>query len=354
MFRLCCILIFATAFVRSAEDPFELDAEDDTFLSADHTGRPAGRGTQPEMQLYGRTDHTLYRALIKFDLKKAPPGFKSAVLRLTCWNAHWGQKGTSFLRCHAVTSSWDQEDASWDQRQGKQAWKNVGGDWEPKALAASLFSGPLGGEKNRTFEFDITPAARAWQAQPGQNYGVVVMVEKGCSAELRFRSREAADAAEKPKLMLYYQKEATRDSFSLKPENIPPFEPYNPDAPSVSHGNRPDTVNIGDAVELKFSASGAKSPYVFSLASQPIPGMSLSPDGTLKGKPRKAGTFVLGVACTASNGKKATDWQRWVVVDPNAKPAAPPPAKKDEPAADEKKPAAPEKKPDAPKGPAEE
>jgi len=353
--QICAILLLAAGTLRAADDPVELDADDDTFLSSDHTGKPAGRGLNAEMQLYGRSDPTLYRALIKFDLKRAAPGFRSAVLRVTCWNAHWPQAGSAFVRCHAVTSAWDQGDASWDQRQGKSAWKNPGGDWDPKGLAASVFSGPLGGEKIRTFDFDVTNAARAWQGQPGQNYGVVLMIEKGCTAELRLRSKEFTDAAQRPKLLLYYQKEAARDSFSLKPENIPPFEPYNPDAPVVQLGNKPDTVNIGDAVEVKFNASGAKGPYAFSLASQPIPGLSLSPDGTLKGKPSKAGTFVLGVACTASNAKKSTDWQRWVIVDPNAKPPTPPSAKKDDPvAADARKPAAAEKKPDAPKGPADE
>jgi hypothetical protein len=328
----------------AADDPIELDAAEDTFLSSDHTGRPAGRGDKDEMQLYGRADATAYRAMIKFDLKSAPPGFKTALLRVTCWNAHWTGKGSAFVRCHPVTSAWVESEASWDQRTGAAKWKCPGGDWDPKALCASTFFGPLGGARMRTFDFDLTTAARAWQAQPGQNYGVVLMVEKGCTAEMRFRSSEAADGAQKPKLLLYYQKPGPRDSFMLSTENVPPCEPFNPEAPVVQVNGKPATLNLGEQFETKFSASGAKEPYMFSAATAAIPGLSLSPDGTLKGKPSKAGSFIFGVACTSSNGKKATDWQRWIVVDPNAKPPVVA-AKDEEP---KKADAAPEKKVEKP------
>src|SRR6185503_19315343 len=65
-------------------------------------------------------------------------------------------------------------------------------------------------------------------------------------------------------------------------------------------------------------------PNVFSAAGGPVPGLSIQADGTWKGKPSKAGVFVVGIACVASNGKKATDWRRVVVLDPNAAPPKPP------------------------------
>ena len=112
--------------------------------------------------------------------------------------------------------------------------------------------------------------------------------------------------------------------FAIIPgDQLPPYDPYDPAAPAVTVRSHSE-LKVNDAVETKYVASGAKEPYTFVLASSPIPGMNLAPDGTMKGKPNKAGAYIVGVTCVASNNKKYTQWDRWIVTDPNApKPAAP-------------------------------
>lgn len=336
------ILISSTAPVFAADDPVELEPSDDTWLTPDTTGKTGGRGEREEMQIYGKDDNTMNRALIKFDIKKVAPGFRSAILRITAFNAAYSDTRTSFMRCHAVSNAWNQESASWDMRSGGLKWAHLGGDWDPKPICGYAFTGPIGGGGDRDFYFDLTEQVRQWQAQPNKNEGVVIMLEKGCKAEIRIRSKENPAAGQRPKLRLFYQKEASKIAMVLPGDQIPPMEPPDPAAPSVSLNAKTEGLKVGEAFEAKYNASGAKDPYVFAIASQPVPGLNLTPDGTLKGKPSKAGAFIVGVTCTASNGKKATEWERWFVIDPNAappKPPTPPPAAKDGPKPpDDKKP----------------
>ncbi|MBI3829681.1 MAG: DNRLRE domain-containing protein [Planctomycetes bacterium] len=338
-------LVIGASTAHAADDPVEIEPTDDTWLSQEHTGKPAGRGTRDEMQLYGTGDEKTNRALLKFDLKTAPGGFRAAILQITCYNGQYTSSATSYLSCHAIARPWNQDNASWDQSAGGGNWTNPGGTWDPKPAAACRIYGPMGGEKPRAFVFDLTALARQWQAQPNVNYGVAIMLEKSCNAELRIRSKEHNVADQRPKLRLYYRGDPDKSAMALPPAEVPPFEPYDPLAPSVRLNAQVDALKLGQDFEVKFSASGAKEPYVFSAAGPPVPGLSLQADGTWKGKPSKAGVFVVGIACTASNGKRATDWRRVVVVDPNAAPPKPPDAEaqktKSEPPADAAKTAKP-------------
>jgi hypothetical protein len=321
------VFLVVPALLRAADDPVEVEPCDDTWLSSEHTGRPAGRGEAPEMQIYGKTTNLTNRALLKFNLKSVPGGVRCAILRMTCYNAHYPVNASTFLRAHPITTQWDQENASWDMRLGKGTWNHPGGDFDAKGVSGSLVMGPLGGARDRTYDFELTGLVQQWQAQPNMNQGVAIMLEKGCTAEMRFRSKEFDNAAARPKLLLYYQKTPMKDAFILPPSGVPPYEPYDPAAPDVQLNNKP-SLKIGEDVSVKFSASGAKDPYVFSLASSFVPGLSLAPDGTVTGKPTKAGVFVFGVNCVAGNGKRGSNWCRWAVIDPNEKP--PVAAKKDD------------------------
>lgn len=319
-------ITFASAWtVHAADDPVEIEPTDDTWLSQEHTGKPAGRGTRDELQLYGTGDEKTNRLLFKFDLKAAPGGFRAAILRLTCYNGHYASNETTYLHAHAITKPWNQDHASWDQSTGGGVWTNPGGTWDPKPAGGTRIYGPLGGEKLRYYDIDVSALARQWQAQPNLNFGVAVMLEKSCTAEMRFRSKDHNVAGQRPKLRLYYRGDPDKSGMTIPASEVPPFEPYDPQAPAVKLSAVTGALKLGEAFEARFSGSGAKEPYAFSAAGPPVPGMTLQGDGAWKGKPSKAGVFVLGVACASGNGKKTTDWRRVVVIDPNAVPPKPPP-----------------------------
>ena len=332
-------LVAVAASLRAADDPVEVDASDDTWLSSDYTGKAQKRGSVEEMQIYGKTDDTANRGIIKFDLKKAPAGFKSAILRVTAYNFAFSENRTTYLRCHPLLTAWTEESATWDIRSGKMTWQHPGGDFDPKPLSGYSFTGPLGGGAPRDLYFDVTAAAQNWQAQPGKNEGVAIFLQEGCTAEIRVRTHEFATEMQRPKLLLYYQKPAQKMAAIIPGDQLPPYEPLDPAAPSVNLSNHGE-LKVNEAFETKYSASGAKDPYTYVLASPAVPGLNLTPDGVMKGKPSRAGAYIVGVTCMASNNKKSTLWERFVVVDPNAPAPKPPVAVADKPKDPAKDPAA--------------
>ena len=142
--------------IGAADDPVELTSSDDTWLSSDYTGKAQKRGEAEEVQIYGKTDDTGNRAIVKFDMKKAAPGFKAAILRMTCWNFSFSETRTSYFRCHPLLNAWTEESATWDIRNGKMTWTHPGGDFDPKPASGFMFTGPTGGGGDQTVRYFST------------------------------------------------------------------------------------------------------------------------------------------------------------------------------------------------------
>lgn len=322
---LAFVLAWLSAIAAQADDdPLALTPSDDIYIDPPLTGKNGGRGTKDDLQLYGFADGKFHRMLLKFDLTQAPPNFRSAVLELTCWNASYTASKTSYIRCHPLASAWSEGEASWDMLSAAGKWKTPGGDWDPRAAAGCRVSGPLGGQKNRIFLFDITFLAAQWKMKPNTNYGLVLMAEKGVDMQLRFRSKEYADAASRPKLLLYYGKAADKNAMFLPAQDLAPLAPAGSDSPVVTYEPRIGTVKLKENLSVKFSATGGQAPYAFGPSGALPPGLSLGRDGTLSGAPTRAGSFRIGVLCIAADRKQATEWLQLIVEDPNAPQAKEP------------------------------
>ncbi|GHD20829.1 hemagglutinin [Tianweitania populi] len=71
---------------------------------------------------------------------------------------------------------------------------------------------------------------------------------------------------------------------------------------ALAPSNLPDAV-VAAQFSQTLSASGGAAPYTFALASGSLPaGVTLASDGTLRGAPTEAGSFVLTVSATDANG----------------------------------------------------
>ncbi len=335
------LLVALTGYqvAKGADDPVAIEPSDDTYLTSKLLGKPAGRGERDDLQLYGSKDATFHRVLIKFDLRRLPPGFRSAVLQLTCWNAFYKSDQTSYIRCHPIIKSWNEGQVSWDMTTGAGKWKFPGGEWDVKAIGGCRFSGPMGGEKRRPFLIDLTSIARQWAAQPARNQGVVLMLEKGCGAQLRFRSKEHADADARPKLLLYYKKAADRNTLMIPGDKLPPLAPVDPAAPWITADRTQRTFMLGAEVQISFRATGGSAPYLFGPGSAMPPGLKISRDGKLTGTLKRAGTYSFGISCVDRANKRSTDWHVIEVFDPAKRPKEPPRKEPPSEKADDKKPA---------------
>lgn len=323
-FALAALAGLSPSAAHSADDPLTVTPSDDIYIDPPLLGKNGGRGAKDDLQLYGFADGKFHRVLLKFDLTQAPPNFRSAVLELTCWNASYTASKASYIRCHPLASAWSEGEASWDMLSAAGKWKTPGGDWDPRAAAGCRVSGPLGGQKNRMFLFDITLQAAQWKMKPNTNNGLVLMAEKGVDMQLRFRSKEFADGATRPKLLLYYGKAADKNAMFIPAQDLAPLAPAGSDTPVITYEPRLGTVKLKEKISVKFSATGGQAPYAFGPSTPLPPGLSLGRDGTLSGEPTRAGSFRIGVLCVAADRKQATEWLNLTVEDPDAPKAKEP------------------------------
>ena len=108
---------------------------------------------------------------------------------------------------HRVLRAWDEATATWALPTTGQAWAEPGAqgvDTDHAGLAVAAQPITLG---QQWYTFDTTSLAQAWVRDPGQNYGLILLAQAGDSAanvEALFNSREHADPALRPQLVVSY------------------------------------------------------------------------------------------------------------------------------------------------------
>jgi len=293
--------VFLVSSVLCGEDPLSLKPTDDTFLSVEHTGAPAGRGERNEFQIYGQPKKNQFRALLKFDLSevKAPPA--AAILRLYAWNCG-SPKKSELIRCHAVVRDWSEKSASWDMCLEADQWVNPGGDWDPTPVSGFLVNTNMGGEKGYWLDFDVTALVQAWVLKRRPNFGMVLMFDPDCTAEIRCRSKE--NGANGPELKLAWNAKLDRGPGMVMGDKIKPYgDPVKMEPVWTTLSLT--VVKVGTAFSQKIGAKGGVRPYKFSAGTLPE-GVKFSEDGVLSGTPVKEGKFPVQLVCTDGAGKKVT------------------------------------------------
>jgi hypothetical protein len=91
---------------------------------------------------------------------------------------------------------------------------------------------------------------------------------------------------------------AQRTAVKINPAAAPPSISFTSGAPPAG--------TVGQAYSgFTFTASGDKS-ITYALAAGDVPGLTLSPDGSLSGTPTRAGTFSVTVKATGASGATAS------------------------------------------------
>jgi hypothetical protein len=137
------------------------------------------------------------RVYLVFDLTAAaidPPITSIASAKLRLNNCSACSPPGALVRVHEVTESWGCLGAiappiSWS--------------FQPSFASTPIDQAPC---QDGVIEFDITPAAQAWAANPAQNFGVVLTVDEAATPNqsASFWSSEAPDQALRPSLDVRY------------------------------------------------------------------------------------------------------------------------------------------------------
>jgi len=108
---------------------------------------------------------------------------------------------------HRILRAWNETTATWTVPGTGQTWTEPGAqgmDTDHASLAVATQHITLG---QQWYTFDITSLVQSWVKDPGQNYGLILLAQAGDSnanVEALFNSREYADPALRPQLIVSY------------------------------------------------------------------------------------------------------------------------------------------------------
>jgi len=145
----------------------------------------------------------LRRALLKFDTQNTIPAgtkIQSAVMTLTIKTA--GTDATRQVGVFPVTTSFVQEEATWNIRRTSTAWTTVGGDFGPQAAVVAVPN--TVGAKVRV---DVTALVQAAINSSASRYTRVGLSDVGASTSASYReyySSKALDPSVRPVLTVVY------------------------------------------------------------------------------------------------------------------------------------------------------
>ena len=124
------------------------------------------------------------RSLIKFDTTSIPtsaPSIKSAILRLnteSIYNATYPATN-GYVAVYQLSSSWVENQATWNNRTSGSTWNNPGGDYIPTPSVwygnSNLVNNTSGSSATAFWmDFDVTNIVNNWKNNPASNYGFLL------------------------------------------------------------------------------------------------------------------------------------------------------------------------------------
>ncbi len=310
MLRIAAIFLLAAlmaAPLKAAED-VKVMCSQDTFLQKGITGKPGGRGTMPEVKLMlSPPDSANYETLLQFsDIPRVY--FKSARLRLHVLNMALGANPGK-IEVHRVTVGWDEKNASEDAATAATKWTKDMGDFDPKVSGICDLS-LLPATNSAILLIDITDLVRDWQAKPDTNFGMILVLSPGSTADLRIVSKD--DASDK-----------TKESWpTLYLTDRPVLKPGDVDLDFQTSELFPCKTNVPVSVAIK--AFGGKPPYTFTAEGILPRGMTLGKDGKFAGTPTMPGHYSIRVKLEDTQHTELTHDYKWEVDKGSAEPPGPP------------------------------
>jgi hypothetical protein len=212
-----CLVVWTSAPARA--DMVTLHPVRDNTLFQDANG-DTSNGAGPVLFAGNNGQGLTRRALLRFDLADGVPSgvvIDSVVLTLRVSNA--SNPIPREFTLHRVLRDWGEEssyatggagapaadgDASWQYAfYPTQLWSMSGGDFDAGPSAALALGGP---DAYAWRGADLAADVQAWLSKPATNHGWLLQGEESdLNTARRFESRESAEPADRPALMIYYQ-----------------------------------------------------------------------------------------------------------------------------------------------------
>lgn len=171
-------------------------------------------------------------ALMRFDLSDLPPALTLAHAELSVHVAARSNQTPMTMTVNVLLKPWLSGEATWGQAHDGAPWSEPGarGDTDraagPAAIAVASAAGGW-------LTFDVSDALRAWQREPGKNYGVVISGAADNAVQYDITSADARDERLRPRLTLTFPTGALALGPPLAPTStataVPTLDPYGAD-----------------------------------------------------------------------------------------------------------------------------
>lgn len=296
-----------------AEEPLELAPVEDKTISSTEPGQPNKvDGQRPTMRLMGGQEK--HRICMYFDLKdQAAKPCGAAVLRIVT-DKCWPNQKDQYIRVHRLVRPFSEVFSSWTDSVEADKWINQGSDFDPMAVCARKITQKDAGE-GKTIDIDVTPLVQLWQTKRFPNYGLILLLEDGSDMNIHIHSREAA--GNQPKLQLYYASAPPKNPDMMPMTALKPVGTL-PQFKTELLTQSLNKAAVGIDYKARLLAKGGIAPYAWKATGLPD-GMTLAEDGTLAGKPAKAGAYTLQISVSGTDKKSATGKLELVVGDAEGK-----------------------------------
>jgi hypothetical protein len=140
-------------------------------------------------------------ALLRFDVAGLA-GREIRSARLELYASKRSNSAAMTVSAYRVLRPWVGKQATWAQASTGVAWDRAGCNGEGTDRDASASGVVSVDTLGKWYSLDVTDMVRAWVGDAAQNQGVVLKGSGGASVEYSFASKESADVAIRPRLVV--------------------------------------------------------------------------------------------------------------------------------------------------------
>lgn len=155
----------------------------DTYI---FEGNPENVIEENSQDIYvGKIASEEFRTLFKFDVSSIPENVYIIDSKLNFTIP--SQTCSIRLNISRITSNWNQEEVSWNNKESQAPWNNPGGEFSEEIIDSILISS--GG----TYTIDLTSTLDYWYKNPSQNFGIIIYPAENSECLVTIKSTQAQE-----------------------------------------------------------------------------------------------------------------------------------------------------------------
>ena len=185
------------------------DLTTDTILRSGFPTQVGGNDTEIGV---GRSGDNIVRSLLRFDLSGIEKASKVLSVDLNLYLSSTNSTSSIDISIHKISNSWNENEATWQNRTASTKWGTAGVDYNPTAYTAVKNIATIPSKIQDGLVKWSLPVSNVngWVDNPSINHGVLIKSTTESSKVYKkfYSSESTVDSAYKPKLVITYKTNA--------------------------------------------------------------------------------------------------------------------------------------------------